>query len=91
MLGNLFHFQLKKENQDLKGDGGGGAKLSKADKKKAEKERKEREKEEKNKVSFRTSKAILGVGALPYEINVPRLHHDLRCVNSELYITFLHA
>ena len=51
MLGNLFHFQLKKENQDLKGDGGGGAKLSKADKKKAEKERKEREKEEKNKVS----------------------------------------
>ena len=84
MLGNLFHFQLKKDNQDLKGEGGGGgggAKLSKADKKKAEKERKEREKEEKNKVSFRTSKAILGPGALPYEINVPRLHHDLRCVN----------
>ena len=52
MLGNLFHFQLKKENQDLKGEGGGGgAKLSKADKKKAEKERKEREKEEKNRVS----------------------------------------
>ena len=52
MLGNLFHFQLKKENQDLKGEGGGGgAKLSKADKKKAEKERKEREKEERNKVS----------------------------------------
>ena len=56
MLGNLFHFQLKKENQDLKGDG--ASKLSKADKKKAEevkkkaeKERKEREKEEKNKVS----------------------------------------
>ena len=83
MLGNLFHFQLKKENQDLKGEGGGGGgggKLSKADKKKAEKERKEREKEEKNKVSFGTSEAILGVGALPHEINVSRLYHALRCV-----------
>ncbi len=51
MLGNLFHFQLKKENQDLKGGGKGeNAKLNKAEKKKAEKERKEREKEEKKQV-----------------------------------------
>ena len=51
MLGNLFHFQLKKENQSELNKGGDTAKLSKADKKKAEKERKEREKEERNKVS----------------------------------------
>ena len=42
MLGNLFHFQVKKENQ---------SELNKGGKKKAEKERKEREKEERNKVS----------------------------------------
>jgi hypothetical protein len=55
MLGNLFHFQLKKDNQELKAGGVGGkadnsAKVSKADKKKAEKEKKEKEKEEKTKV-----------------------------------------